>query len=186
VFAENLVGGTCARVCPVELLCQGACVLHHERRRPVEVGRLQRYACDVALSAGTLWGTQTRPTSASSPICSEIAFAHPTGFSELDDLARLRRRTCRLSGRRPERVAVASRASARGGDRRAYAAVPAVESSGDPRASSPWPASTSASGAARALDVLTRRPPVGGARCRPHRARRRRGVLRGGGGTFDV
>jgi dihydropyrimidine dehydrogenase (NAD+) subunit PreT len=53
VFAENLVGGTCARVCPVELLCQGACVLLHEGRRPVEVGRLQRYACDVALSAGT-------------------------------------------------------------------------------------------------------------------------------------
>jgi dihydropyrimidine dehydrogenase (NAD+) subunit PreT len=53
VFAENLLGGSCARVCPVELLCEGACVLHHEGRKPVEVGRLQRFACDVALSAGT-------------------------------------------------------------------------------------------------------------------------------------
>jgi dihydropyrimidine dehydrogenase (NAD+) subunit PreT len=52
VFAENLLGGTCARVCPVELLCEGACVLLHEGRKPVEIGRLQRYACDVALSTG--------------------------------------------------------------------------------------------------------------------------------------
>jgi glutamate synthase (NADPH/NADH) small chain len=51
VYVENLLGGACARVCPVELLCQGACVLLHEGRRPVEVGRLQRLACDAALSA---------------------------------------------------------------------------------------------------------------------------------------
>jgi dihydropyrimidine dehydrogenase (NAD+) subunit PreT len=50
VYAENLLGGSCARVCPVELLCQGACVLLHEGRRPVEVGRLQRIACDAALA----------------------------------------------------------------------------------------------------------------------------------------
>jgi dihydropyrimidine dehydrogenase (NAD+) subunit PreT len=52
IFAENLLGGTCARVCPVELLCEGACVLHHEGRKPVAVGRLQRYASDHALAAG--------------------------------------------------------------------------------------------------------------------------------------
>ena len=52
IYAENLLGGTCARVCPVELLCEGACVLHHEGRKPVEIGRLQRYACDVALATG--------------------------------------------------------------------------------------------------------------------------------------
>ncbi len=52
IFAENLLGGTCARVCPVELLCEGACVLHHEGRKPVEVGRLQRFASDVALAEG--------------------------------------------------------------------------------------------------------------------------------------
>ncbi len=52
VFADNLLGGTCARVCPVELFCEGACVLQHEGRKPVEIGRLQRFACDVALSTG--------------------------------------------------------------------------------------------------------------------------------------
>src|SRR5581483_1681887 len=49
IFSDNLLGGTCARVCPVELLCQGACVLPHDGARPIEIGRLQRYATDVAL-----------------------------------------------------------------------------------------------------------------------------------------
>jgi glutamate synthase (NADPH/NADH) small chain len=52
IFAENLLGATCARVCPVETLCEGACVLLHERRRAVEIGRLQRFATDAALEAG--------------------------------------------------------------------------------------------------------------------------------------
>ena len=51
IFAENLLGGTCARVCPVELLCQGACVLLHEGKQPVDVARLQRFATDHALDA---------------------------------------------------------------------------------------------------------------------------------------
>jgi Dihydroprymidine dehydrogenase domain II, 4Fe-4S cluster/Thiamine pyrophosphate enzyme, C-terminal TPP binding domain len=51
IFAENMLGGTCARVCPVELLCEGACVLTREGRRPIEVGRLQRFATDHALAA---------------------------------------------------------------------------------------------------------------------------------------
>ena len=38
IFAENLLGGTCARVCPVEILCEGACVLQHEGGRPIEIG----------------------------------------------------------------------------------------------------------------------------------------------------
>ena len=53
IFAENLLGGTCARVCPVEVLCEGACILLHEARRPIEVGRLQRHATDWAFAHGT-------------------------------------------------------------------------------------------------------------------------------------
>jgi dihydropyrimidine dehydrogenase (NAD+) subunit PreT len=52
IFAENLLGGTCARVCPVEMLCEGACVLEHEGRRPIAIGALQRYATDWALDRG--------------------------------------------------------------------------------------------------------------------------------------
>jgi glutamate synthase (NADPH/NADH) small chain len=53
IFDENLLGGTCARVCPTELLCEGACVLVHEGRKPIEIGRLQRHATEAAFEAGS-------------------------------------------------------------------------------------------------------------------------------------
>ena len=52
IFAENILGGTCARVCPVEVLCQRDCVLVHEGRRPIEIGALQRYATEWAYANG--------------------------------------------------------------------------------------------------------------------------------------
>jgi dihydropyrimidine dehydrogenase (NAD+) subunit PreT len=45
ILESNLVGATCARVCPVEELCEGACVLNSEQK-PIRIGRLQRYAMD--------------------------------------------------------------------------------------------------------------------------------------------
>ena len=53
IYRENLLGGTCARVCPVEVLCEGACVLRHEGQPPIAVAALQRYATDVARAAKT-------------------------------------------------------------------------------------------------------------------------------------
>jgi dihydropyrimidine dehydrogenase (NAD+) subunit PreT len=50
IFAENLLGGTCARVCPVAVLCEGACVLRHQGRPPIAIGALQRFATDAALT----------------------------------------------------------------------------------------------------------------------------------------
>jgi dihydropyrimidine dehydrogenase (NAD+) subunit PreT len=50
IFGENILGGTCARVCPVEELCASVCVLEHEGRAPIEIGRLQRFAAERALS----------------------------------------------------------------------------------------------------------------------------------------
>jgi glutamate synthase (NADPH/NADH) small chain len=50
IFADNLLGGTCARVCPVEVLCEGACVLHAQGRPPIAIGALQRYATDSAFT----------------------------------------------------------------------------------------------------------------------------------------
>jgi glutamate synthase (NADPH/NADH) small chain len=58
IYSENLLGGTCARVCPVEMLCEGACVLDHEGRPPIAIGLLQRYATDAALAAGTALRTR--------------------------------------------------------------------------------------------------------------------------------
>ncbi len=50
IFAENALGGSCARVCPTEVLCEAACVLEREGRRPVAIARLQRAATDHALA----------------------------------------------------------------------------------------------------------------------------------------
>jgi dihydropyrimidine dehydrogenase (NAD+) subunit PreT len=49
IFAANALGGSCARVCPVEELCEAACVLDREGRRPISIARLQRHAADWAL-----------------------------------------------------------------------------------------------------------------------------------------
>ena len=45
ILESNLMGATCARVCPVQELCEGACVLNSEHK-PIMIGRLQRYAMD--------------------------------------------------------------------------------------------------------------------------------------------
>ena len=50
IFEENLLGYSCARVCPVEVLCVGDCVYNHWGRPPIQIGRLQRYATETALA----------------------------------------------------------------------------------------------------------------------------------------
>jgi len=45
ILESNLLGATCARVCPVQELCEGACVLGAEHK-PIAIGRLQRHAMD--------------------------------------------------------------------------------------------------------------------------------------------
>lgn len=52
IFDANPIGATCARVCPVEVLCEGACVEKTLMNKPIEIGRLQRYATDHLLSSG--------------------------------------------------------------------------------------------------------------------------------------
>jgi dihydropyrimidine dehydrogenase (NAD+) subunit PreT len=61
VFAANLLSGTCSRVCPVEVLCEHGCVLEHEGRRPVEIGRLHRHAADWGLERGGSWRPKAKP-----------------------------------------------------------------------------------------------------------------------------
>ena len=53
ILEENIMGGMCARVCPTEVLCEEACVRNTHEERPVEIGRLQRYATDPVLEANT-------------------------------------------------------------------------------------------------------------------------------------
>ena len=39
ILEANLLGASCARVCPVEILCEGACVYVPWGRRPISIGR---------------------------------------------------------------------------------------------------------------------------------------------------
>ena len=48
ILDANILGGSCARACPTEVLCEGACVDNTLLNEPVLIGRLQRYACDEA------------------------------------------------------------------------------------------------------------------------------------------
>jgi len=52
IFAENILGGMCARVCPTETLCEQACVRNDAEAKPVKIGLLQRYATDHYLTTG--------------------------------------------------------------------------------------------------------------------------------------
>src|SRR5690554_4908955 len=50
IFDQNILGGMCARVCPTETLCEEACVREAAEGKPVQIGRLQRYATDAAMA----------------------------------------------------------------------------------------------------------------------------------------
>src|SRR5580704_12289006 len=52
ILDANILGASCSRVCPVDVLCEGACVLHRYNKEPIEIGRLQRHAMDHFYSNG--------------------------------------------------------------------------------------------------------------------------------------
>jgi dihydropyrimidine dehydrogenase (NAD+) subunit PreT len=49
ILSANILGHSCGRVCPTEVLCEGACVMHEKGELPIEIGRLQRHAVDYVL-----------------------------------------------------------------------------------------------------------------------------------------
>jgi glutamate synthase (NADPH/NADH) small chain len=46
ILDANILGLSCSRVCPVDVLCEGNCVLHRYNQKPIEIGRLQRHTMD--------------------------------------------------------------------------------------------------------------------------------------------
>ena len=53
ILQANIFGGSCARVCPTEILCEDACVRNNPAERaPVRIGLLQRHAIDNARFIG--------------------------------------------------------------------------------------------------------------------------------------
>lgn len=85
IFDANPIGASCARVCPVEVLCEGACVEKTLIQKPIEIGRLQRYATDH----GLLNGRQVLTKGESNGKSVGIVGSGPAGLSCATYLARL-------------------------------------------------------------------------------------------------
>ncbi len=85
ILEANVLGHSCARVCPVEALCEGACVLNQEHKRPVMIGALQRHATDHVMDRGL------RVLKAGAPNGTRVALigAGPASFGCAAELARL-------------------------------------------------------------------------------------------------
>ena len=52
IYDSNWMGNACGKVCPTQVLCEGACVYNHQQVKPIEIGRLQNYATKQAMQSG--------------------------------------------------------------------------------------------------------------------------------------
>ncbi len=52
ILDANILGASCARVCPVDVLCEGACVLNRQNDKPIQIALLQRHAMDAFWASG--------------------------------------------------------------------------------------------------------------------------------------
>ncbi len=86
ILDANPLGGTCARVCPTEVLCEQVCVRTTQSGKPVEIGRLQRHAVDAVMDQplGTLL-----PRAAATGLRIAVVGAGPAGLACAVGLARL-------------------------------------------------------------------------------------------------
>lgn len=83
ILESNLLGATCARVCPVQELCEGACVLGSEHK-PIAIGRLQRYVMDFTYEQGASLFQPAKSTGKKIAIIG----AGPAGLSCAGELAK--------------------------------------------------------------------------------------------------
>ncbi|MBU6450201.1 MAG: NAD(P)-dependent oxidoreductase [Cyanobacteria bacterium REEB67] len=84
ILESNILGATCARVCPVEVLCEGDCVLE-EDHKPIAIGRLQRYATDYASERNIKFFSAGKPNGKKVAIIG----SGPAGLSCAGELAKL-------------------------------------------------------------------------------------------------
>lgn len=85
ILEQNILGGMCARVCPTETLCEEVCVRETAEGKPVEIGRLQRFATDA------LMAKDVHPFERASETGKKVAVvgAGPAGLSAAHRLAML-------------------------------------------------------------------------------------------------
>ncbi|MBI5768604.1 MAG: NAD(P)-dependent oxidoreductase [Verrucomicrobia bacterium] len=86
ILTANILGASCARVCPTAVLCEGACVLDDRDQQPIQIGRLQRYATDY-IEARKISVLAPAPNQTGRKIA--VIGAGPAGLGCAAELARL-------------------------------------------------------------------------------------------------
>ena len=84
IFSSNIMGAGCSKVCPVEKLCEGACVYNLMEEEPISIAKLQRYSTEKAMSKN--WQLFKRKDPTGKKVA--VVGAGPTGLSCAHVLAR--------------------------------------------------------------------------------------------------
>lgn len=84
ILSANIMGAGCSRVCPVEKLCEGACVYNLLEEEPIAIARLQRYSTEKALQQN--WQLFERKPASGKRVA--IIGAGPAGLSCAHSLSR--------------------------------------------------------------------------------------------------
>jgi dihydropyrimidine dehydrogenase (NAD+) subunit PreT len=77
ILVSNIMGAGCSKVCPVEKLCEGACVYNFMEEEPIAIAKLQRYSTEKALANN--WNLFTRKKSIGKTVA--VVGAGPAGLS---------------------------------------------------------------------------------------------------------
>jgi dihydropyrimidine dehydrogenase (NAD+) subunit PreT len=77
IFISNIMGAGCSKVCPVEKLCEGACVYNLLEEEPIPIAKLQRYSTEQAME--NQWKLFERKPSNGKKVA--IVGAGPAGLS---------------------------------------------------------------------------------------------------------
>src|ERR1700694_3375277 len=83
IMDADPVGASCARVCPTDQLCEGACVYKADEN-PIRIGDLQRYATDWAIRTGAVLFEAGAPTGKRVAVVG----SGPAGLAAARELAR--------------------------------------------------------------------------------------------------
>jgi glutamate synthase (NADPH/NADH) small chain len=77
IFSSNIMGAGCSKVCPVEKLCEGACVYNLLEEEPIPIAKLQRYSTEMAMQKN--WQLFNRKPSIGKKVA--VVGAGPAGLS---------------------------------------------------------------------------------------------------------
>ncbi len=82
IFSSNIMGAGCSKVCPVEKLCEGACVYNLLEEEPIPIAKLQRYSTEIAMKENwQLFERKPSPLGAGGVRRVAIVGAGPAGLS---------------------------------------------------------------------------------------------------------